>query len=198
MLESTNTSISIQKYYKNKFSVEIGLSYSQMVEMFIHRDSTVSISKVYSDTAYIYPNGLYSGGMVNKTTTVYKTIKSPNRFKYLSIPIGINYNFRINNNIIQIGCGVNIDFWSKYKGYSLGLNGKTIKSTDKLNELYKRPFGISSVFFSANYKFIINSIFSGKIGLKSTKDVVSSNGNKSISQKYNQYGVLLGLSYRIK
>ncbi len=198
ILESTNTSISFHKYYRNNLSVEIGLTYTQMVEMFIHRDSTVSITKVYSDTAYIYPNGLYSGGMVNKTTTVYRTIKSPNRFRYLSIPIGINYNFKLNNNIIQIGCGVNIDFWSKYKGYSLGLNGKTIQSTDKLNELYKRPLGISSGFFNANYRFTINSTISGKIGFVSTIDIRSSNVNKSISQKYKQYGALLGLSYRFK
>jgi len=198
ILETTDLFLSITRYFNNRISVSVGVQYSQIIEEFIHTDSTISISKIFSDTAFIFSNGVYTGGMVNKTTTDYRTIKSPNRFKYLSIPIGIYYYIPIRKNQIQLGGGINIDLWSKYTGYSLDFNNKTINSHKKLDELYKRPIGISSVFISVKYKFKLKNKFMANIGIKSTMDIMSSNRSKKITQKYNQYGINLGLSYLLK
>lgn len=197
MLESTNFTLSLQRHFNNNFSVLIGLGYTQTIERFIHKDSIVSVSEVYSDTAFVYPSGIYVGGMVNKTTTNYKTIKSPNRFRYLSIPIGVNYNIHCSKSTIQIGGGINIDFWSRYSGYSLDLDNKTIHSSNELNNLYKRPIAISSIYFKTNYSFKFNNSFTGKIGFKSIFDINSSNTNKDIVQKYALYGGYIGLTYMI-
>lgn len=195
MLESTNYSLAFQKFFNNNLSISLGLGYNQIIEKFIHTDSTVFVTKVYSDTAYIYLDGRYEGGMVNKTTTKYRFIKSPNRFRFLSIPISVYYNIPTANGRFQIGTGINIDIWSKYTGYSLSINNKTIHSQQKLNELYKRPIGISSLFFRVNYCFNIVKNIKGNIGLRSVIDLKSSNTIGTITQKYRQHGAIIGVSY---
>lgn len=186
----------------NKVSISSGIKYLQLNEVFIGREDIRTNTKVHSDSAYYYitqGNYHYLPGELNKTIVNGKKIYSPNALVNWQIPLLLKYDIiKYHTLNVQSTIGINYSFLQYYRGISFG-DDNEIKYND--NNHYKKIYKSSGLYswqfgLSIDKKIITGLHTIVHINYLGTGNVLQK--NISINQKYQTYGLGIGLRYFLK
>lgn len=199
---SFSDEVSFGTEYRNGLFVELGLRYDQINEQFNYLDANAQgqSTVVVSDT-------IWSGNMsevIQDTVTTQlsgqREIVNNNRFRKISVPFSIGYQFPLNKKVsIAARSGLVLNVWSKYEGKMFDENFNVVSIDDRQNS--SNPFFnklVHSVSASAYLQYKMNKRMEFLVGLDGFRNLGSTSYDTNpIDQKYTSLGVFIGTKYNL-
>ncbi len=187
-----------RKAFKNIY-FSAGVRYLQINEFLVADDVIINSGIQQNDQAYVLNNisgNTYLSGERAYTRRQGFSIKSPNKYQRINIPIGISSMNSLMGRDITFGIGMDFNVYQRYSGINMGLDNKFIyKEADKFSEIYRKNW-VNSWFVHFNVDILKYNDFRVFVGGHYASDIGSTLQTRwAIHQNYSRYGLELGLKY---
>ncbi len=188
--------------YRSGLFFELGVRYDQINEKFNYFDPNA-----LSESTVIVSDTIVSEGMtqviVDTVTTKLPGVREivhNNRFRKISLPLSVGYQFPINKKVsVAARTGIVMNVWSKYIGKMFDENLDVVSIVDRQNG--NNPFFnklVHSVSASAYLQYKMNKRMEILVGLDGYKNIGSTSYDTNpIDQKYSSLGIFIGTKYNL-
>ena len=188
---SSSYTLGVGKQWKSGFLVEVGVNYDKLTTNYQPAGEGQQLINIVTDQRT---------GEVLRIDTSYISQVMKNEFALLNIPLAIGYNIHVADSwSFTVKAGVLMNVLSSNKGivYNGPQNSLTYSSDDLGSSLFRTNLN-TSYLFSASMEREISSMLSVNLGIRA--NFYPSNFSLSsygVQQRYNKYGLNVGLKHRI-
>lgn len=188
--------------YRSGFFAELGIRYDQINEQFnfldpnAQQESTV----ITIDTIYTGNNPTVQVDTFQTVLAGEREILSNNKFRKLSIPFSIGYEYPLNKKVsLAAKAGMIVNVHSTYNGRMFDENLNVVSISDRQasnNPLFNKL--VHSVSGSAFLQYQMNKNMEFLVGVNAYKNLSSASYDTNpIDQKYSSLGIFVGGKYNL-
>ncbi len=187
-----------KKTFKNIY-FSSGVRYLQINEFLVAEDVIINSGMEQNDQAYVINNtsgNTYLSGERAYTHRQGFSIKSPNKYQRINIPLGVHSMSSIMGRTFTLGVGMDLNIYQRYSGINLGLDEKFIyHEANKFIEIYRKNW-VNSWFVHFHVDILKYNDFRMSIGGHYASDIGSTVRSRwAVNQNYSRYGLEIGLAH---
>ena len=192
----------LTKIINDHFVVRAGLQYSQINEHLskIIENDTV-LTTVIKTRTIVRPQG---DTTIYDTTTLLqvgtKSVKNNNRYRNISIPITVGYQFGNADSKVKVGVngGVMVNIASWFNGVALDTTYKIINADSRGSSGFYKTNNVGiSLLGSVNVLYNLNERTDIFAEPYFRYNLLNTNSSEGFSQKLNTFGIQLGLRFKL-
>jgi len=196
-VDAQQVHVKLRKLISRNFSIQTGILLSQHVKLFQSEYNKVRTEERENLILEIISRNDGSTELVRGVGSAIITesgeIRNYQRYRTLSIPLQIGYQMTLNDHIsLQLDGGIHL-------GYSLQNRGRSFYNSDSnsyvnINDLgYKNKFYMGHMY-ALGFKTKISKSINFDIGINSNWDLTDRNSELDVTDKFNRYGIYLGIT----
>ena len=188
--------------YRSGFFAELGIRYDQINEKFNYLDPNA-----YQSSTVITIDTIFAGDnpeiLVDTVTTILageREILSNNKFRKLSIPFSVGYQYPLNKKVsLAAKAGIVVNVLSNYEGrmFDEELNVTSIQDRQASKDPFYNKL-VHSFSGSAFLQYHVNRNMEFLVGVNAYKNLGSTSFETNpIDQKYSSLGIFVGGKYNL-
>ncbi|MBI1225063.1 MAG: hypothetical protein GC192_07470 [Bacteroidetes bacterium] len=196
-LEAFQVGLGIMLQHRSGLNLSTGLNYTQINERFQFNETILTVDSIY-DVKYLIINlnddtvAIYGDVPLEKKTTYQKEYY--NKYRMLDVPVLLGYRHEGHDFAVGVQAGVFVNLNLATKGQFLKSSNETV-NIDTAG-IFKPNVGLS-YYFGLTAGYLINEnleVYASPFVRHFAKDFTKD--NYALKQRYNLYGVNIGLWYQ--